>query len=161
MPLLQTPDKTFALNHDGELMLSVCPPTAWSDERWRAYLELIIEYNERFGRPLAVLNFSPPTPSATQRAIMKTYASRMQIAEIKRFAVLSESAIVRGVMTALGWLIPVRPGHMENKPFKPSEVDVALGWLAEVARFDKPRTLALYAQTLTAAGYDPTTMAPG
>jgi hypothetical protein len=158
MPILATKNNEFVINHDGDLMITVSPVEPWSDAIWREYLELIATYHERFGVQPGVLNFSPTqSPSATQRNILGTeFKDKTHVAELRRVVVLTDSALARGVLTALTWLLP-NSRKMHQMAFKSTELDEALEWLAKDLTFDVARARALYREMLAVGGYDPET----
>jgi hypothetical protein len=63
-------------------------------------------------------------------------------ANLKRIALLTDSALARGSLTAYGWLVGAK---LKYRAFRPSEGEAALAWLAEHVRFDRARARAALA----------------
>jgi hypothetical protein len=59
--------------------------------------------------------------------------------KVERVALLTESLVLRGVLTAFGWLIP----RIELKTFDPKDEAVCLDWMAEKAKFDRAEAVLL------------------
>lgn len=143
----------------GELWIFVMPDRPVDDALWREHLENCAAEVRRNGPYAGVLGWAAKNgPSAAQRRIMTVeYADRLRLDKQRRFALITESALVRGIMTALGW---VSPGTKMNA-FAPSDVDRAFDWIAEDGIvFDRKqaeealRSLRLeVAQPRSAAGY--------
>lgn len=161
MPLLPSQSQKFAIDHDGELMLCVCTSERWTDPMWREYLDLVVEYQTKFMVPRGVLTFSPTqSPNATQRRIMADeYKDKTNTDRIARLVIMSESTIVRGVITAMTWILP-KGDRAQSNAFKPADFNQALSWLAEGVKFDRARFEAVYREALSAVGYDPVTLRP-
>jgi hypothetical protein len=58
---------------------------------------------------------------------------------LKRIALLTDSALARGSLTAFGWLVGAK---LRYKAYRPSEGEAALTWLGEQVRFDLARARA-------------------
>jgi hypothetical protein len=61
---------------------------------------------------------------------------------LKRIALLTDSALARGSLTAYGWLVGSR---VRYKAYRPTEGEAALAWLAEQVRFDLAQARAALA----------------
>lgn len=134
----------------GELWIFVMPDTPITDAMWREHLESCAEEVKRNGSYPGVLGWAPKSgPSAGQRRIMTVeYADRIRIDKQRRFALVTESALVRGIMTALSW---VAAGTKMNA-FAPDDVGRAFDWLAEDVTFDRRQAVdALHALRLQVA----------
>jgi len=77
--------------------------------------------------------------NAAQRAELNSPPNGAALKLLKRVAFCTDSALVRGAMTALLWLSRAR---VTLKPFRVSDRDNALDWLAEIAIFDRADVLA-------------------
>lgn len=134
----------------GELWIFVMPDTPITDAMWREHLEMCADEVKRNGPYPGVLGWAPKSgPSAGQRRIMTVeYADRIRIDKQRRFALVTESALVRGIMTALSW---VAAGTKMNA-FAPDDVGRAFDWLAEEVAFDRRQAVdALHALRLQVA----------
>ncbi len=121
----------------GDLWIYVGPDRPLDDATWREYLELCAEEVRTNGPYPGIMVWAPRHgPSAHQRRIMTVeYADRLRLDQQKRFALITESVLVRGIMTALSW---VAAGTKMNA-FAPAEVGRAFDWLGEEIRFDRER----------------------
>lgn len=135
--MLRTHGDTVISARVGELWLFVMPDQPIDDATWRAHLEVCADEVERNGPYPGVLGWAPKAgPSAGQRRIMTVeYGSRIRINRQRRFALVTESAFVRGIMTALRWVA----AGTEMNAFAPDDVSRAFDWLAEDVRFDRNR----------------------
>jgi hypothetical protein len=117
--------KTMAFGKVGEVMLLVHNKVAPGDEEWNAW----VEYAFRHFSPgsmlkcLIVTEGGAPTP--TQRLSMNERLSEYLIDNPKalRNAIVTASAFVRGVVTALSWF---HPGYCA---FSPAHLDDAMQYL--------------------------------
>lgn len=108
------------------LVHSVRPP---AEDEWLSYIEFLERHR---GLATTILVFSEGgAPDVTQRAKLKdTLSSHMPT------AVLTHSAIARGVVTAISWFYP------RIRAFAPNDVEGALKWLqVGVSYFDEIRRL--------------------
>lgn len=81
----------------GRVCIAVVNRTSPTDAEWSRWLELI---RERRGQRLRVLVETSSGPNATQRRALARATSDIDV----RFAILTDSIVVRGIVTALAWL---------------------------------------------------------
>jgi hypothetical protein len=131
---------------------------SWDDAAWREHCELFAKMVEHFGAARLVFNLSPrrgPT-SAQRRLLSLEYHTRNRIDEVRRFAMLTESALVRGALTALGWFAQ----RTKTSAYPPAKAMEALAWLRQDTAFDVVEAVTVFRELMTQAGH-PLTMLPG
>lgn len=133
--MLRTDGGEVSAARVGDLWIYVGPDRPLDDATWREYLDLCAQEVKRNGPYPGILVWAPRHgPTAHQRRIMtEQYGAALRLDRQRRFALITESALVRGIMTALSW---VASGTKMNA-FAPSDVDAAFAWLAEEIRFDE------------------------
>jgi hypothetical protein len=138
--VLVTADGNLATARVGDLAMVSTGDRPISDEAWREHLEQLGSWVKRHGPAVAILCYVPKHgPSVEQRRVLaEDYGQHIRIDCYRRNALLSESVIVRGILTAIGWLTS---GNMKVKTWPPKQVENALTWLAEEARFDRQEVL--------------------
>ena len=65
------------------------------------------------------------------------FMNRHYIREMERVAVITESVVVRGAMTAFSWIMP----KVGVRAFDTTETRAAFRWLREVGAFEEARAL--------------------
>lgn len=88
-----------------------------------------------------ILSEHPPTPK--QRTLMAERVKASPLLAESTAALITDSVIARGAMTALGWL---SKDAQRTRAFSPREVDAALEWLAGIAAFDRAAVRAYLSQ---------------
>lgn len=139
-----------------ELLIVATGDRPIDDDSWDANCRFAATLVRRHGPHRGVLSWAPEYgPSTIQRRhLMQQYAEALAIAEQRRFALLTGSILMRGIVTAIGWL---GEGKLKTRIFSADEVletragrQSALDWLAEEVRFDR-HTAAEALQELCAA----------
>ena len=133
-----TKDGNMAVARCGELWLAATGDERIADETWREYLELAKASVASHGPFTGLyLLFPRNAPSTSQRNMLTNeYGRAVRIDQQRRVAVISDSAITRGAMTAISWLTS---GKIALRAFSPSAGDRrrALDWLGEEIAFDR------------------------
>ena len=126
----------------GELTLTVTVGKSITDENWSSYLEGSLAIAEGFGVPAksSFLCCVNAFPSARQRQLACDFLTHHKVHEPSRLAVVTESLIIRGAMTAFSWTMP----KVGVKAFANNGVRDAVGWLREVGNFDEAQALAAW-----------------
>lgn len=119
----------------GDLWISVHPDHVIDDATWREHLEASVEEVSRNGPYPGILVWAPKHgPSASQRRMMtEEYAKRLCLDQQRCCAVITESQLVRGIMTALSWF----GSDTAMKAFAPADIAKAFDWLALHISFDR------------------------
>lgn len=132
--MFATQNKQIVIAGVGDLVLTCVGPGQVSDDLWTEHLSQVAEFlSERTFT--SALNYTPHfAPNTTQRHIMQKRKTELAASDnVKKIALLSDSAFVRGGVTALQWIMKF---DSAVKPFKPDMYREALAWLREFTRFD-------------------------
>jgi hypothetical protein len=131
-----TRDGNVASERVGYLRLVVAGTRAITDETWREHLGHSAADAVSHQPAHGVLFWSPTQgPSARQRKMLtEEFANAIGTSAERRVAVLTDSAMVRGTVTAIHWFT-----RKKFIAFSPKEVDRALDWLAEDVAFDRAK----------------------
>ena len=121
----------------GDLWITVHPDHAITDAEWREHLDVSVTEVQRNGPYPGILVWAPKQgPSAHQRRIMtEEYGKKLSLDKQRACAVITDSALVRGIVTALTWF---GAGTAMNA-FSPPDVSKAFDWLALHIEFDRKR----------------------
>ncbi len=117
----------------GPLWIGASGSQPIDDASWAEYVGLL-ERDLRINGPHAAeLVWTPDHgANAKQRKVLTDKGEQLHIESIRRLAFVSDSVLVRGVFTAFSWIVR----GVEMKAYSRHDVDIALGWLAQEARFD-------------------------
>lgn len=129
-----TRDGGLASVRIGRLWLAASGARAIADDAWREYLECSAA-SVKIDGPFHGVLFWAPThgPSAAQRKMLThEFAESIRLDEQRRVALISDSALVRGTLTAINWF-----ARKNTVAFAPGEVRRAFDWLAEEIAFDR------------------------
>jgi hypothetical protein len=118
----------------GDLALSYSVAPSISDEDWREYLKGGLFWTRKLGAQprVSLAMFVGAIPNAGQRRMLSTHMEANGIVQLARAAILTDSAFMRGAMTAFGWLLP----RMTLRAFDPNALEKCLKWLGEAGTFD-------------------------
>ena len=126
-----------------------------TDADWNAYIEC---WRKTIGPSLSAskgcfLIFAPVDgPNAAQRSRLSAdplVAPHMK--QTARLALLTESMMIRGAVTAMNW---VSGAGATNKTFAPAQLDAALAWLGQAKPLDVPATRATLRSLASKVGLD-------
>src|SRR5258708_3520252 len=132
--MVVTSDGNMASARVGKLWLASSGRRPITDATWREYLGHAADSVTRLGPYHGVLFWAPKSgPSASQRRMLTDdYAQAVRLDAQRRIVLISDSAIVRGTITAIDWF--TRKNFLA---FAPKNVQQAIGWLAEDIEFDR------------------------
>jgi hypothetical protein len=139
----------------GELSVQTTSARPIVDAEWDQYIENCkAEFAEEGGLPVAVLQYSLVVfPSATQRRELESaQAAFGSYEDIKRVAIITDSALARGAMAAILWLLRLKT---QVRGFSRRDVRGALQWLAQVARFSEEEAWRVLNASVQEVGYPP------
>ena len=131
-----TTDGNIAMVRVSELWVVASGSRPITDRAWQEYLEIAGESVKAEGPFHGLLLWWPlnaPT-SAQRNMLVEKYADTVRLDQQRRAAVVAESLIIRGAMTAIGWF---SKGGTIVKPFSPADPKAPLDWLAEDCKFDR------------------------
>jgi hypothetical protein len=111
-----------------ELAITVCNKPTIRDSEWQSYLDGTLQTSKRLGGvpKLSMVLFMTAPPNATQRKMSQDFLSDNGLV-MGRVALMTESILVRGAMTAFSWLVP----KTQLRAFSPDSVKEAIAWLSE------------------------------
>src|SRR5882762_647183 len=126
-------DGNIASARVGSLWIAGTGDRPIEDAIWREYLEHAAASVRDVGPFTGVLLWAPTFgPSTHQRRMLTDeYGKAVRVDAQRRVALISESAFVRGTITAINWLL-----RKNVLAFAPPNVGKALQWLAEEVAFD-------------------------
>jgi hypothetical protein len=118
-----------------ELTVTVSTAKSITDEDWVGYLEGSLALTKRLGLAanVALIYCMHAFPNARQRQMATDFMARHYMRPMERLAVITESVIVRGAMTAFSWVMP----KLGLRAFDPSDSREAFKWLHEVGHFEE------------------------
>lgn len=106
-----------------------------TDEDWKEYLLGGLRIARALGAPpvVSLASFTGAVPDAKQRRMLAEHLVEHNLRPMVSAAVITNSALVRGAVTAFGWLVP----KTSLRAFQPDDLDLALAWLHEAGSFDQ------------------------
>jgi hypothetical protein len=150
-----SPRKTMSFTIVDRVGITVCAPGVFADDEWDAYGDAAEQVIREGTGMRTVLNLSPKHgPNAAQRRrLVQRKGARFH--EIVRIALISDSAMVRGAITAMQWLVG---SPTQTKTYRPSEHLEAARWAAEGAGADPTKIFELFLLQLDAMDYERETL---
>jgi len=141
--VLVTKRKVLACMKVDDLLIVATGDQKIDDAAWEEFCQNCETLIRRWGPCTSVLSWAPlHGPDAKQRDVLaKKYGDAVHLKKQKRTALLSGSAIVRGIVTAMSWW---RGGEMGTRSFVPDQDHAieALNWLSEVSDFRRLAALS-------------------
>ena len=135
-----------------DLAMSLCVAKELTDEGWDEYIVAGYDITKKNGMPpkVSMAMFTEAFPSAYQRARLAAHLKNHGIAPLTRVAVLTDSALIRGAMTAFGWIMP----RTSMRAFEVLDVAGCLKWLQQGGDFDQQKAAAAWAEGRRMLGLD-------
>lgn len=135
------------------LAMSLCVAKELSDEGWDDYVMSGYQLTKKFGMPpkVSMAMFTEGFPSAYQRGRLASHLKKHGVPPLVRVAVLTDSALIRGAMTAFGWIMP----RTSMRAFEVEDVSGCLQWLHDGGVFDHAKAMAAWAEGRRLVGLDP------
>lgn len=131
----------------GPLSVNVNVARAISDDHLREYVKATIGAARGNWARVSLAYFAHDIPSARQRQIIIDAMDQQGVPHSERVALLTDSALMRGALTAYSWLTASDTG-----PFSVADRQKALVWLAQKAPFDVNEGLAALEECFRAVG---------
>lgn len=139
------PGLAFHLTRIGPLGVVVWNGTPATNAIFEDHCRVMARWVELEGPFEVVLNVAGDfAPNMSQRRIVASYGEAMGLENIRRIAILTDSALARGALLVMTWL--TRTKSIQTLGFRPSEVSSALAWLREVSSIDVEAALAARAR---------------
>jgi hypothetical protein len=134
------------------LAMSLCVAKVLDDEEWDKYVIAGYELSKKSGVPpkVSVAMFTEGFPSAYQRGRLATHLKTHGVPPLVRVAVLTDSALIRGAMTAFGWIMP----KTSMRAFDVNDVGTCLNWLLGGGDFDLNKAKAAWVEGRRLVGLD-------
>jgi hypothetical protein len=142
-----TDDRNMACSRVGNLWVVAAGSRRIEDATWRQYLGYSAATVTSSGPFHGILFWSlKQGPSTRQRKMLTAeFAQAVRLDDQRRVALISESALVRGTITAINWL-----ARKKMAAFAEREIARALDWLAEDVAFDRAQAQSALDQAIGA-----------
>ena len=134
------------------LAMSLCVAKDLTDQGWDEYIIAGYHITKKNGTPpkVSMAMFTEGFPSAHQRGKLAAHLKKHGIPPLARVAVLTDSALIRGAMTAFGWIMP----RTAMRAFEVLDVGGCLKWLQQGGAFDQNKAAAAWAEARRMLGLD-------
>ena len=134
------------------LAMSLCVAKNLSDEGWEEYVLSGYQITKKYGMPpkVSMAMFTEGFPSAYQRGRLASHLKTHGVPPLVRVAVLTDNALIRGAMTAFGWIMP----RTTLRAFEVLDVPGCLKWLHDGGSFDQKRAALAWAEARRTLGLD-------
>lgn len=134
----------------GPLAVNVNNSKTPTDKEVREYMQATIRAARGDFAQVSLSCFVHQVPNANQRKIILEEMEQNRLPPLARTALLTDSALMRGALTAYSWLT-----RSDSDSFAISDRRRALVWLAERATFDVDEGLAALDGCFAAVGLHP------
>jgi len=134
------------------LAMSLCVAKAIKDEEWDEYVITGYQLTKTYGAApkVSMAMFTEGFPSAYQRGRLAAHLETQGVPPLVRVAVLTDSALIRGAMTAFGWIMP----KTTLRAFDGKDVGGCLNWLLGGGTFDVVKAKTAWAEGRKLVGLD-------
>jgi hypothetical protein len=134
------------------LAMSLCVAKDLTDVGWEEYVLSGYNITKKYGMPpkVSIAMFTEGFPSAYQRGRLATHLKKMGVPPLVRVAVMTDSALIRGAMTAFGWIMP----RTSMRAFEVLDVPGCFKWLQAGGEFDERKAAAAWAEARRTLGLD-------
>jgi hypothetical protein len=129
-----------------DLLVVVNGPDPFQDATWDRY----VAWSATIPLMPTVMTFSPyqgPKPAQRNRLVRDLQRRGWKDPHI---VLLTDSAIVRGIVTAIGWLMPIH-----SRAHRPENTEAAMDWLSRWGTFDRDAVRAFLREAIVEVGYRP------
>jgi hypothetical protein len=155
MKVYRTSGNEICTGSVGQLAIIVSGNKSYSDEAWGEYLHICRQMSDPAAPFVGAYNYSPIVgPSAAQRKVFDSELGDLN-RKFKRVVVVSDSAFVRGALTASAWLTR---SDMQMRPFSPAQTNNGFDWLAQEVTFPMQEAQALLRELVRQQGDDPVSL---
>jgi hypothetical protein len=134
------------------LAMSLCVAKVITDEQWDEYIMAGYQLAQKHGLSpkVSMAAFTDAFPSAYQRGRLAAHLKKQGVPPLERVAVLTDSALIRGAMTAFGWIMP----NTSLRAFEVLDTRGCLKWLHDQAPFDEVKAAIAWAEGRRMLGLD-------
>jgi hypothetical protein len=125
-----------------DLAMTVCTAPFISNDDWASYMEGMLRSSQALGTSptVAISCFSKTHATSEQRRMAKEFLSRRGVDPLLRLVIISDSAIVRGSTSALGWML----SGTQLRALHSGQAGKGMDWLREVGNFDRALAASLW-----------------
>jgi hypothetical protein len=130
-----------------DITINLCVAHQITDEQWGEYLEGCYVITQKLKRPpnAGVMCCMNAFPNAKQRQMSDDFLKKYYKHRFLRVAIITESAMIRGAMTAMRWVIPT----LTMRAFAPAAIRDGMQWVREVTEFDTSLAMNAWSDALT------------
>ena len=148
--IMSTKSRAFAMRKIGKVGFCVSPNKEFPEDEWKEFNALFRRFAEKNEPAKYLLNYSlTHVPSPKQR---KDSQENVDLLAIAAMAIVSDSVMARGVVTAYQWLFKVK---FQTKAFSGAQTDAAVRWLCEQAGQAFEPTMTAFRELVVYAGHPP------
>jgi hypothetical protein len=132
------------------LTITVSTARDFDDGEWFAFLEntLAIARDLRVTTKVSMVCSVYSHPNARQRQAMSEFFARHRLEKLKRIALVTDNVLVRGALTAFGWIVP----KVRVNAFRSAEAASGFQWLHEASSFNQSEAMLAWQDALTTLG---------
>jgi hypothetical protein len=146
-------DRKMYFRQLDQLTINVSTARNIEHDDWLAFLEetLAISRNLRVSTKVSLICCAYSFPNARQRMAASEFLVRHRLEKMGRLAVVTDSTMVHGAMTAFSWIMP----KVRVSAFRSTDAAGAFHWLREVGSFDEAKAMAAWHEAQTMLGMTP------
>jgi hypothetical protein len=135
------------------LTITVSTARDFDDHEWFAFLEdtLAVARDLRVTTKVSMVCSVYAHPNARQRKAMSDFFARHRLEKLERIALVTDNVLVRGALTAFGWIVP----KVRVSAFRSSDAASGFQWLREAAPFPESAAMLAWEDALTTLGLKP------
>jgi len=139
----------------GDLLIAAVNRKPITASVWNEYLDTLAVLARNEGAASGGLQYTlDHGPNAEQRKALSLREDELGMDKLRRVAIVSDSILVRGAVTAMSWMIKSSAQTKLNS-FKPADYASAFRWLGEQVTFDESQANTAFQQALRAVGLEP------
>jgi hypothetical protein len=136
-----------------QLTINVSTVRLIDDKDWFTFLEETLAISKHIGvfTKVSLIYCVYAYPNARQRMAASDFLVRHRLEKLERLAVVTDSTLMRGAMTAFNWIMP----KVHTSAFRAAQASVAFQWLHETGSFDQALALQAWNEAQTQLGMIP------
>lgn len=139
----------------GDLLIAAVNRKPITASVWDEYLNTLATLARNEGAATGGLQYTPDHgPNAAQRKALSLREDELGMDKLRRMAIVSDSVVVRGAVTAISWMIK-SSAQTKISSFKPTDYSEAFRWLHEQVAFDENEAHTAFQLALRAVGLEP------
>jgi SpoIIAA-like len=136
-----------------QLTINVSTARTIDDADWLTFLEdtLAISRSLRISTRVSMICSVYAHPDARQRMTASKFLVRNGLEKMGRIAVVTDSIMMRGAMTAFSWIMP----KVSIDAFRAADIGSAFHWLHEAGTFDEAQAMLAWQDAQEKLGMKP------